>query len=837
MTLGQDLRHALRLLLKTPAFSAVAILVLALGIGANSAVFSLVNALMLQPMAAEGPGIVGIYSRDTSRPNRFRAFSWQDYTTIRTSREPFDAVMAYTMTMLGVSDGDTTRRSFSAITSSGYFATLGVQLAAGREFTAAEAQPQSDERVVIVGHQFARKAGAAPQDVLGRTVRLNALDYTIVGVAPEGFSGTMALVAPEFWLPLGVYARVTDEMFRDGSSNLNDPNNHALMLVGRLRPGLDVDRARPLVEGLSTSFAASDPVANKDHGLVIDRLSRTSISTRPQDDAELTVLSAMLMGMASLVLLIACLNLTNMLLARGSARRKEIALRLALGSGRARVVGQLLAESLVLAAAGSVAGLLLATWGTSLLVASLSSALPFVVMLDTTPDMRVLGATVGFCVVSAAISGLGPAWRATRPDVLPDLKEQPAQEGTGRRLTMRNALVVGQIALSLALLTTAGLFMRGAVKAAVADPGFPLEGGVIANIDAGMAGYDEVRGRAALRGILQRVRQTPGVQSASVASLVPFGDFSESKLVQKAGTPPAPAGQREEGSEAVLTIVGADYFDALRLPMRRGRGFTAPEEDSPAGPPVAVIDEPAARQIFGDADPIGQSVQLADDDAPVKTRYTIVGVASGVRHDLIDRSAVPHVYLPAGRHYRGNVHVHVRLAGTGPAAETAMIGTLRRAIRDADERVPVLQLRTLGQQRDSNLVLWGVNTGARLFSVFGGVALLLAIIGVYGVKSYVVSRRTREIGIRMALGATPSNVLWLVLREGLTLTVIGVAAGLLLAWAVARAVSGLLYQVSALDPLVFVAAPAILAASAMAASYLPARRATRVLPITALRTE
>jgi predicted permease len=837
MTLNQDLRHAVRLLLKTPAFSAVAILVLALGIGANTAVFSLVNALLLQPMAAEGPGIVGIYSRDTTRPDRYRAFSWQDYTEIRASRGPFDAVMAYTMTMLGVSDGDTMRRSFSAITSSGYFTTLGVQLAAGREFTAAEERPESDQRVVIVGYQFARKAGVAPQDVLGRTVRLNARDYTIVGVAPEGFSGTMALVAPEFWLPLGVYARVTDEMFRDGSSRLGDPGNHALMLVGRLRAGLDVDRARPLVEGLSTSFAASDPVANKDHGLVIDRLSRTSISTRPQDDSELMVLSAMLMGMASLVLLIACLNLTNMLLARGSARRKEIALRLALGSGRARVVRQLLTESLLLAAVGSVAGLLLATWGASLLVASLSSALPFVVMLDTAPDLRVLAATVGFCVLSTVISGLGPAWRVTRPDVLPDLKEQPAQDGTGRGLTMRNALVVGQIALSLALLTTAGLFMRGAVKAAVADPGFPLDGGVIANIDAGMAGYDEVRGRAALRGILQRVRQTPGVQSASYASLVPFGEFNESKLVQKAGTPPAFPGQRDEGSDSVLTIVGADYFDTLRLPILRGRGFTLPEEDSPAGPEVMILDEPAARQIFGDADPIGQSVQFADDPATVKTRYTIVGVAGGVRHNLIDRRPVPHVYLPAGRHYRGNVNVHVRLAGTGPAVETAMLGTLRQAIRAADERVPVLQLRTLTEQRDSNLMLWGVNTGARLFSVFGGVALLLAIIGVYGVKSYVVSRRTREIGIRMALGATPSNVLWLVLREGVTLTVTGIGAGLLVAWGVARALSGLLYEVSALDPLVFIAAPAILAASAMAASYLPALRATRVLPLTALRTE
>ncbi len=837
MRVLQDIRHAVRLLLKNPGFSTVAVLVLALGIGANTAVFSLVNALMLEPMAAEGPGIVGIYSRDTTRPDRYRGFSWRDYEQVRSNREPFDEVMAYTVTMLGVSEGDTTRRSFSAIVSSGYFSTLNVRLAVGREFTADEERPESDQRVVIVGHRFARAAGVAPADVLGRTVRLNARDYEIVGVAPEGFSGTIALVAPEFWLPLGVYAKVTDDMLRDGgSSRLSDPNNRALMLVGRLRRGLDVDAARPMIAGFSQSFVGRDPVGNKDQEILVDELARTGISTRPQSDSELTVLSALLMGMASLVLLIACLNLTNMMLARGAARRKEIALRLALGSGRARVIRQLLTESLLLASVGSVAGLLLATWGASLLVASLASALPFVVMLDTTPDVRVLAATVGFCVLSTLVSGLGPAWRVTRPDVLPDLKEQPAQERTGR-LSMRNALVVGQIALSLALLTAAGLFMRGAIKAAVTDPGFPLAGGVIANIDAGMAGYDETGGRAALRGILQRVRETPGVHSASFASLVPFGDFNESRLVQKAGTPPAASGQRDEGSDAVLTIVGADYFDTLRLPILRGRGFTSSEEESPSGPRIAIIDEPAARQLFGGVNPVGQDVQFANDKSAGKDSYTIVGVVNGVRHDLIDRTPVAHVYLPIGQHYRGNVHMHVRVAGTGQSVEAAMLGTLRQTIRAADERVPVLQLRTLRQQRDDNLVLWAVNTGARLFSVFGGVALLLAIIGVYGVKSYVVSRRTREIGIRMALGATPSNVLWLVLREGLTLTLSGVGVGLLLAWGVARALSGMLYEVSALDPVVFVVAPVVLAASAMAASYIPALRATRVLPLTALRTE
>jgi predicted permease len=834
----QDLKIALRLLLKNPAFTTVAVIVLALGIGANTAVFSLVNAMMLQPTAAEGPGIVGIYSKDRTRPDSYRGFSWPDYERVRASREPFDAVMAHTVTLLGATEGDTTRRSFSAIVSASYFATLGVRLVAGRTFTADEERPGSDQRVVIVGHQYARKAGVAPGDVLGRAVRLNARDYTIVGVAPEGFGGTTALVGTEFWLPLGVYDKVTDDMFRDGRKEpLGDPRARGLMLVGRLRPGLSEDAAKPHLAALSASLEQSDPVENTNHDLSTHVLSRQAISTAPQDGGPMVVLSLLLMGTAGLVLLISCLNLANMLLARGTARRKEIALRLALGSGRSRVIRQLLTESLLLAALGSAAGLLLAIWGTRLLVASFAAALPLVVTFEARPDVRVLLATMCFGAVSTVIAGLGPAWRVTRPDVLPDLKEQPADQAGGRRLSMRNALVVGQIALSLALLTAAGLFMRGAIKAAMADPGFPLEGGVIANIDPGMAGYDEARARGAIRRILQTVRSTPGVQSASLASLVPFGEFQEGQRVQKAGTPPAAEGQPESGVQATYTIVGADYFEALRLPVLRGRGFTAAEEESAGGAPVVVIDEPLARQLFPGEDALGQIVQFARRETPDDTHYSIVGVVAGVRHDLFDKAPVPHVYVPHGQRFRANVNLHVRLAGGGQAAETAMLGTLRQTIRGIDPAIPVLQLRTLAQQRDKSLALWAVNAGAQLFSVFGGVALLLAVIGVYGVKSYLVSRRTREIGIRMALGATQTDVMWLVLREGLALTSVGVLIGLLLAFGIAQAVGGMLYEVRALDPIVFIAAPILLSAAALAASWFPARRATRVLPITALRSE
>ena len=420
--------------------------------------------------------------------------------------------------------------------------------------------------------------------------------------------------------------------------------------------------------------------------------------------------------------------------------------------------------------------------------------------------------------------------------MLPDLKEQAADTAGGRRLSMRNLLVVGQVALSLSLLTAAGLFTRGAVKASVADPGFPLEG-VIANVSPSLAGYDEARGRTALRSILQRVRSTPGVQSASFASAIPFGEIREGKQVQKAGTPPAAPGQPESGNEATYTIVGADYFETLRLPVMRGRGFTPLEEESPGGTRVAIVDEPLARRLFGADDPVGQRVQFASrDERPVEV-FEVIGVVAGVRDDMFDKTPEPHVYVAFGQNYRGGMIVHARLSTRSEAAESAMIGTLRQEIRAVDAGVPVLGLKTLRQHREGGIMLWAVNTGAQLFAVFGGVALLLAVVGVYGVKSYLVSRRTREIGIRMALGATASNVLWLVLREGIVLTLSGVGVGLLLSWAIGRLLSGMLYEVSPLDPVVFAVAPLVLTASALLASYVPARKATKVLPLTALRTE
>jgi predicted permease len=439
------------------------------------------------------------------------------------------------------------------------------------------------------------------------------------------------------------------------------------------------------------------------------------------------------------------------------------------------------------------------------------------------------------------VASLGPAWRLSRPDVLPDLKEQ-GQQDRGRRgwrglLAPRHLLVVGQVALSLVLLTAGGLFLRGAMHAAASDPGFRLDGGLVVGLDPSLAGYDETRTAAAYRDVLARVRSLAGVASASLASVVPFGEFTDSRNVERVGR--AAGSGRSDPVAAHYTVVAADYFAALGLPVLRGRGFTRAEEGGEQGARVAVVDEPLARQLWPGLDPVGQQLRFAhrDADAPAQQPYEVVGLVPGVRHDLLDRVAPPHVYLAMGGQPRTAMTLHVRLLHGGTAAEHAMLGTIRRELRAVDAAFPVLTARTLEEHRDANIMLWVIRTGATLFTTFGALALLLAAVGLYGVKSYLVSQRTREIGIRMALGAQPRDVLGMVLREGLQLTGTGLAIGLVLSAGVALLLRSLLYRVSPFDPVTFVVAPAVLATAAFVACWLPARRATRVVPVQALRNE
>jgi predicted permease len=856
-TLLQDLRYSLRLLLKTPGFSVTAVLVLALGIGANAAIFTLVNTLLLKPLpGSEQPGqVVGIYSRDHTRPDSYRGFSYPAYTDIRDRANSFGEVSAFTLAFVGVGEADSTRRVFAAVATRGYFSTLGVNVRMGRTFTEEEERPGSNAQVAVVSDQYWKSQGSDPA-LLGKTVKVNARPFTIVGIAPPGFTGTSSLAGPEVWVPTGAHALVANDFMNEsGPASLADRRSDHLMLIGRLRPGVSVEAAQPSLLALSEQLEKAYPAENKNQRLSVSPLSRNSISSSPHDDSELVAPFAILSAMAAIVLLIATLNLANMMLARGTARRKEIAIRLALGGGRSRIVRQLLTEGAVLSLLGGAGGLLLGYWSITLLVASFMPLAPVPLAFDGRPDIRVVSATLLFAVLSTVLFGLGPAWRLARTDVIGQIKEQAGEQpGRGRRRWFggRNLLVVTQIALSLGLLIAAGLFVRGAIKAGNTDPGYRLDHQVLASLDTSLAGYDEARSRDLFRRLMERVRSMRGVQAASLASIVAFGDFSESQTVQKGGTPPGRGKDgRPVGTSAASYVVGSDYFRTLGVPVSRGRGFTLAEELDANAPPVAIIDEPLAKALFAGENPVGQRVQIASDEegAPPgvgvvvhgpeqRTRVMeVVGVVAGLRHDLFDKGPVPHLYVPSGRNHRNWMILHVRQAGGDAAADAAMLQALRREIRAVDDRVPILALRTMVQHRDASLLYWMVKAGAQLFTVFGLVAVFLAIVGLYAVKAYVVARRTREIGIRMALGSTPGNVLWLVLKEGLGLTGAGLVTGVLLSLGVGQVVGSMLYEVSPFDPLVFALAPLLLALAALAACYLPARRATRIAPVVALRTE
>jgi predicted permease len=556
--------------------------------------------------------------------------------------------------------------------------------------------------------------------------------------------------------------------------------------------------------------------------------------------------------MAVVVLLVACLNLANMLLARSAARRKEIAIRLALGCSRWRIVRQLLTEGFVLALLGGVGGLILGLWASDLLVGSMRRLVPLDIVWLTGPSPAILAATFGFCLLGTLMFALGPALKISRSAVVTDLKEHAGEDVVRRRWKFlpRHPLVVVQIAFSLALITAAALFIRGAGKAASVDTGLRPGASYILEVDASLAGYEPKRSQELYRNLNERLAALPGVERTSISAIVPFGMFEVSRKVRRAGVHPTSDAKPATAAEGLAfevawNSVGADYFSVVGLPVTRGRGFTETEATQP-GPKVAIIDEVLAKKLWPDGDAVGQRIQYADQkggtsadsNSGEKESMEIVGIVPATRHALFEsEEPVGGIYLPFARGFQSDISYFVRFRSLAPGSEVAAADLLRRAVRDVDPSIPIISLRTFAQHLDSNVDLWLVRAGAALFSIFGALALGLAVVGLYGVKAYSVARRTREIGIRMALGAQAGAVLRMIMWEGSIMLISGVAIGLLLAIATAKILSGILYGVGALDPVAFTVAPAVLAVAALIATWLPARRATRVDPVQALRAE
>ncbi len=827
----QDVRYGMRMLFKKPGFTIAAVLVLGLGVGANSAVFSLVNAFLLKPLNVEKPEeLVGCYSRDSKKPDSYRPFSYPNYVDIREKSSIFSSLVAHNLAMVGVGEGSATRRVFADVVSSNYFHTFGVSLASGRTFTDAEEIPGTAEPVTIIGYPLWKRSGSDP-GVLGTKLRVNGTLFTVVGIAPEGFTGTTAIVSPELYLPLGMYSSVMND-FKGRARPLTARDNHALILFGRLRPGMTARQADGQLAVVASQLEKAYPTENRNQTFAVHPLSRVSITTNPGDENELIAPAAMLLSMAAVVLLIASLNLANMMLARGTARRKEIAIRLAIGGGRGRIVRQLFTEGLLLSLLGGGAGLFVASWSSSLLVSSLARVAPIEFVYNSEPDARVLAATLGFCVLSTVLFALWPAWKLSNPDVVSDLKKNIGEDSTAgsRRLfSRRNLVVMGQLALSLMMLTAAGLFVRSALRAAQVSPGFALDNGLLAEIDPSLAGYDEARGRVLTATITQRLRSIPGVESVALAATVPFGMVSLGEHVRRF--------EKDAAVAAAFNMVSADYFKTLGIPLLRGRAFLDSEAASRSQRKVAILDKLAATRLWGKGEAVGRHILLDSDEPGKLESVEVVGIVGTVQERILGQGLQPHIYIPLGQRYQADVQIHLKVAAKGREAQAKVLEAVRHELHNIDPVLPVLALRTLRDHLEASLDLWVVATGARILGIFGAVALLLAVIGLYGVKAYTVAMRTREIGIRMALGANPADNLKMILKEGFAVTMVGVCAGLLLALAVGKVLSGMLYEVGAVDPLVLLTAPLLLTASSLLATYLPARRASLVDPMVALRDE
>ncbi len=832
----RDLRYGVRMLLNKPAFSAAAIIVLALGIGANTAIFSLVNAFLLKPLMIQKPEeLVGCYSRNTQKPDDYRAFSYPNYLDLRGSNHVFTSLMGHNMAMVGISEGDTTRRAFADLVSSNYFATLGVPLFRGRTFTAAEERPGVASPVAIVSYSYWKKTG--DPNLLGKTIKINSRVLTIVGITADGFTGTTALISAEVYMPLSLHDAMTND-FEGMGRSLGARDNHALILVGRLRPGISEKAADSQLAAVASGIEKSYPAENKDQTFIVHRLPRLGITTNPSDDNGILFSGILMISMASVVLLIASLNVANMMLARGAARRKEIAIRLALGGARNKILQQLFTESLLLALAGGAAGLIVAYWSTGVLVSSFARLAPLDLVYSAGPDLRVLAATLGFCLFSTLLFGLGPALNLSRPDVVSGLKggeHEDIATGKRRRLfSRRNVLVMSQVSLSLALLTSAGLFIRSAQRAANVEPGFRLDNGVVVEVDPSLAGYDQARGRQIFHALLDRLGSIPGVESVSLAGTVPFGMVSLGRGIQRASDPPS---SKTTSVFTRFNIIGQDYFKTLGIPILRGRSFVPSETSDNAKSAVAILDKTAASKLWPKEEAVGKHIRMILTDGAKTQDAEVVGVVGTVQDNIFGSGSEPHLYVPFGQEYQADMHIHLKVAFEGKEAEARLLDTIRREIRSVDNRLPVLALRTLHQHLEGSAELWIARTGARMFSIFGAVALLLAMVGVYGVRAYTVARRTREIGIRMALGANTGDTLRMMLREGVLVTSIGAGVGLALSLALGKVLSSFLYRVSGVDPLVFSVSAILLAAISLLACYLPARRASRIDPMIALRYE
>ena len=758
-----DLRFAVRQLWKAPGFTIAAVLVLTLGIGANTAIFSLVHTMLFAPPGYSHPEeLVQIFSQDTKNPKSFREFSYPTLNDIRAQNSVFSGVAGYNVGMVGIGEKNNTRRTFASVVTSNYFDVLGVAPVIGRPFTLDEEQPGRAASVALVSYGYWTRHNQ-DASVLGSQVLINGRSYTIVGVLPKTFTGTLAVLSPEVWLPLSAFEFMSPAS-NDPNRALTSRAGEQLLPIARFKPGVTAPAAEAALKTLAANLERAYPVEQKDQTFITAPLSRFSISDDPPDDSQMGAMAPMLLGMAGVVLIVACLNLANMLLARGTARRKEIAIRLALGGSRWRVVRQLLTEGLLLALIGGAGGLFVGLWSSKVLAMSMRGLLPLDIVWNAGPNFPLLALTFVFCLIGTVAFALGPALKLSRQSVIGDLKEHAGDDVVRRRWRFlpRNPLVVIQIAFSLALLTAAALFIRGANEAGSLKTGLRMEKNLMLEVDASLGGFDAQRAEQLYRTLNDRLAALPGVQHVTISATAPFGMVSLGKAIQRAGVHVGKDDKPGTAADGLAfssryNSIGADYFATMGIPILRGRAFTVAEATQANAPAVAIIDEALAKKLWPDGDALGQRIQFAPDAAPRAKRddgadnvgiqqggksnikqeepIEVVGIAAVTRGGVIEKAPRGAIYLPFARGFQNNAFFFVQFAALNKATLADSTDAIRRAVRETDPTLPVLALKTFPQHLDSNMQIFIIRTGATLFTVFGGLALMLAIVGVYGVKA------------------------------------------------------------------------------------------------------
>jgi predicted permease len=832
----QDLRYGLRMLLKHKGFTAVAVLSLALGIGANTAIFSLIDAVMLRALPVHEPDRLVLFGKAESAgitigfpDSSWDLFSYQTYREVRDRNQVFSdvaAVHSFPSRVHGVvhasgATGDLEQINAQLVSGS-YFSVLGVNALLGRTLTSDDDVTPGGHPVVVASHSWWQSRFGGDPSVIGSTINIDKTSYTIIGVTPREFFGTTVGDSPDIWVPLSM-----EEQLPPGWKGLNDRMFQSLYLIGRLNSGVSVEgagaEANLLFKQILLEYSGPKPTAERLQNIQQARIELTPAGRGLSElRKEFSLPLKILMVVVALVLLIACANIANLLMARAAARRQEFTLRVALGASPLRIGRQLLTESLLLALLGGGAGILLGSWGSNALISMVSTG-PLTLPINVEPDLRVLAFTLIVSVVSAVVFGTAPAIRASRVELSASLRSNRASSSLMTRSRLGKTLLVSQVALSLLLLVGAGLFVRSLVNLERVDTGFNQEHVLLFQIDTDSIGFKEDSQLVKLyRDVEEKVSKIPGVRAAA---------FSMFAFNQGGWT--TPASTRGDSSSARTeqrirnNSVGPDFFEAMGLPLLTGRGFGA--QDTETSPKVAVISEALAMKLFPNTSPLGRRFGRGGQEH--SDEIEVIGVVKDAKYGDLMEEPKPMAYYPYTQSISFLSNFEVYYSGE----PGTIVAATRQAIKDVNRDIPIVEAVRMSEHVGRSLVQQKLI--ARLSSFFGLLALLLACIGLFGIMSYSVAKRTNEIGIRMALGAARGDVLKLVMREGLAPVLIGVAIGLPAAIAGGRLITSLLFGLTPADPLTICAATLLLLAVAALAGYLPARRAARVDPMTALRCE